>query len=48
MISAIEMMNLLHCFIYGTYPFKERKVRSVDIVASQQLFLEEFDYVGPV
>ena len=47
-IAGIEMMNLLHRFIHRTYPFKERKVRRVDIVASQQLFLEELYYVGPI
>ena len=26
-IAAIEMLNLLHRIIHGTYPFKERKVR---------------------
>ena len=34
-IAAIEMMDLLHRIIHGTYSFKERKVRRVDIVASQ-------------
>ena len=34
-IASIEMMNLLHRIIHGTYPFKEPEVRSVDIVASQ-------------